>query len=139
MNTPILLLLLSFIAVNSAAGDWPESNPDLNAQICVERPENNGVLNIRPANVLIEDGPVLTLLGGQAACAYVEGGRTYSVWIQSENPFYPESKNPTAWKSNSLKVAVRRGTRTELLICGKGSKGTYRNWDLRTGNSGCDD
>jgi hypothetical protein len=136
MNTAFILLM-SFLA--ASAGDWPESNPTLNAQVCAERPENNGSLNIRPANVLIEGGPVLTLLGGQAACAYVEGGRTYNVWIQSEDPFHLESKNPTAWKSNRLKITVLRGTRAELLICGKGSKGTYRNWELRRNDAGCDD
>ena len=53
---------------------WPRWT-ELTAQVCVERPGDNGWLNIWPADVIIERGVTLRLPGESAACAFVAAGK----------------------------------------------------------------
>ncbi|HEY3176420.1 MAG TPA: hypothetical protein VGK94_11755 [Candidatus Polarisedimenticolia bacterium] len=116
---------------------WPRWIPHLTAQICVERPENNGVLNIRYAQVVIRGGPTLTLAGGEAACAWVEGGGVYYVWVQSRDPYDPTDTGPTAWRSTDLKLEVKQNSRVDLLVCGVGVRGAYTNWSVQFDEQMC--
>jgi hypothetical protein len=107
---------------------WP-ANTVLKSQICIERPLAVGRLNVRAADVVIEGGPTLTLLGEQAACGYVQPGR-YRVWVQSKDPFDRTSTNPQAWKSTPLVVTAPANDRAELEVCGAGPSSAYTNWKI---------
>ena len=131
-------LLVAFWSCNSARPYKPLWI-DRAGEICVERPEENGRLNIMPAEVIIEDGKMvpwdrqlLTLIGGQTACAVLPA-TNYHVRVSSYDPYKngnsnePESK---FWKSETLTVAVSEGKRVELWLCGGGVKG-YSKWVLK--------
>src|SRR5262245_17428642 len=122
----------------AASSGWPRWTTRLTGQICVERPENNGVLNIRPSDVRIQGGPTLTLVGGEAACGYVEGGGKYTVWAQSRDPYDPSVRARAAWKSTNLQVEVKEGGRVELVVCAIGAKAAYQNWEVRAAEKACE-
>lgn len=121
-------LVASIALPQSGALRWP-SNTILKAQICVERPGDSGRLNIRPADVVIESGPTLSLMGEQAACAFVQPGK-YRVWAQSRDPNDKTSTDPRAWKSAPIVVSAPANDRVELEVCGIGDKTTYTNWKI---------
>jgi hypothetical protein len=112
----------------SGAIRWP-SNTILKAQICVERPGDTGRLNVRPADVVIESGPIISLMGEQAVCAFVQPGQ-YRVWAQSRDPNNRQSTNPTAWKSKPIVVKAPANDRVELEVCGIGDATVYNNWKI---------
>ncbi len=131
-----LAVLVSAVPAIAGEPSWPRWT-ELPAQICVERPENNGVLNIREVDVVIERGPALSLMGGQAACVFVDVGK-HTLWIQSRNPYDPASVDPKAWKSAPITVDVKRGERVELQVCGEGARSTYTGWSIRQTNGRCE-
>ena len=122
------LALVGAAAQPGSAPRWPE-NMVLRAQICVERPGDTGRLNLRPADVVIDGGPILRLIGEQAACAYVQAGK-YRVWAQSTDPFDRSSTKIDAWKTASVLVSVAAKERIELEVCCAGANGTYTNWKV---------
>ena len=138
---PTRSLLLVGVVLSVSVGQiggqpWPKTS-GLSAQICVERPGDNGALNIRLANVVIGDsGPILSLMGEQAACAYVEPGQ-YAVHAQSPDPYDPESKDPAKWKSAPLSLVLTAGQRVILDVCGTGSNAAYRNWKVQRSGPRC--
>jgi hypothetical protein len=135
LTTSIMAILGTGLATAGETA-WPRQ-PELSSQICVERPENNGVLNIREADVVIEGGPVLTLLGGQAVCAYVPAGR-HTMWVQSRHPYDPASLDPQAWKSSPITLETPPSGRAELFVCGEGTKSTYTGWAIRKAGERCE-
>jgi hypothetical protein len=137
MRTYMVLTAIVLVAAAEPAGapGWPD-NTILRAQICVERPGDTGRLNLRPADVIIQGGPGLRLIGEQAACAYVQGG-TYRMWAQSSNPFDSSSTNPEAWKSATVTVTVRQNERVEVEVCGLGANGAYTNWRVERVGGRC--
>jgi len=120
------------VSLQSGGQRWPRWN-DLSAQICVERPGDNGSLNIRPADILISDGPTLTLLGEQASCAYVRPGR-YTLWAQSRDPYDPGSTNETAWKSISVSLSVGANEVSRFEVCRAGAE---YNWKVQRPGPRC--
>jgi len=126
----VLIPTLVGLAAPAAGGAprWPE-NMVLRAQICVERPGDAGRLNLRAADVVVDGGPILRMIGEQAACAFVQAGR-YRVWAQSTDPFDPASTKIDAWKSAVLVVSAAENQRVELEVCGAGTNGAYTNWRI---------
>jgi hypothetical protein len=115
---------------------------DRPGELCVERPEENGRLNITPAEVVIEsseaglviwDRQFLTLVGGQAVCAVLPAAE-YRVHAHSDDPYdsnrEPNEPEPEAWESQTLTVSVQQGKRVELWLCGGGQQG-YSHWNLK--------
>ena len=131
MRIRILIVALALVGAAAQLGSapgWPE-NLVLKAQICVERPGDTGRLNLRPADLVIDGGPLLRLIGEQAACAYVQAGK-YRVWAQSTDPFDRSSTKIDAWKSTPILVTVGAKERIELEVCGAGANGNYTNWKV---------
>ena len=128
--------LLATNAANAAEQAWPNSE-ELSSQICVWRPENNGVLNIRPVEFVIDGGPVLTLLGGQAGCGYVRAGK-HMVRAQSRDPYDQNSRNPRAWMSFRITLDVPASSRRELFVCAEAAYSTYTGWAIRRPGEVCE-
>lgn len=137
MKIPVVLvggslLASAAIALVSSEQLWPR-NRELRGQICVERAEENGILNIRPVDVVIGDGPTLTLAGEQAACAFVRPGE-YQVWAQSADPYDPNPPKTAMWKAPLISISLKTDERVTLEVCATGTGATYRNWNIqRTG------
>ncbi len=102
-------------------------------QICVERPENGGVLNVRPADVVIEDGPVLRLTGGEAACAFVEVGK-HMIQVESKNPYDAGS---LGWKSPPREVQTLIGSKVHLRVCAVSHDNGYAGWSIVEAAAAC--
>ncbi len=103
-----LLLMLQAAISSSWAAAYKPTQKDLSSQICIERPENNGSVNITASHVVFSNHQELTLIGGQAACLFVAAG-VYFFVVQSINPYDPESTNSQAWISQEMKVQAKRG------------------------------
>jgi len=102
-----------------------------NAQVCVSREESGGVLNIRPAEITANEHHLLWIAGGERKCTDVEPGQ-YSIIAQSSEPYEPNDKKPTTWKSKPLIVVLRAGEKVEIMVFPVSQGNTYVGpWDLK--------
>jgi hypothetical protein len=79
-----------------------------NAQICVSQEEGEGVLNIRPAEIMANGNHLLSVAGGERKCVEVGPGQ-YSIIAHSSDPYDPNDTKPTTWKSKALIVILTEG------------------------------
>jgi hypothetical protein len=136
MTAPVTVFAFAALVLQTGGTrPWPRSVASP-GQICVERPGDDGALNIREATVVIEGGPGLVLVGEQAACGFVEAGK-HQVWVQSRDPYDSASTDRAAWKSDVLTLTVRATERVELEVCGVGVNGTYKTWGIRPSTGTC--
>jgi hypothetical protein len=93
---------------------FKENVPDA-AWICVERPENVGVLNIYQTTILVSPNSKITLIGGEAGCLIVPAGNeTISISFQYPyGPFLP----PRFWTTGPQKFVTRAGSLTSFELC----------------------
>jgi len=96
----------------------------------VIRSEENGAINILPAEILVDSRPVGAILGGNSRDIAVTAGK-HHVIVRSQS-FYDQQSHRTPWRSNRLKVMVAPG-RTNVACLEPRSKGsTYSGgWTLR--------
>jgi len=117
------------VAIQAGSAErWPRWQ-ETPAQICVERPGDGGLLNIVSARILVDDGIGLILQGETAGCLYLRPGKSH-VWVESLDPYDPESKKPKTWKSNVIETTLRAGERVEFEVCGTGRQG-YSTWKIQ--------
>jgi hypothetical protein len=120
---PVLLLGACTMQKASQA---EQSN--LSSQVLVERPEDNGVLNIRMVDIIIDDQQILSLLGGQAVSAYLEPGKHF-IRAESPEPYDPNSTNK--WKTESIYFNISKAERKRFLVSGAGNGSVYTRWEVR--------
>jgi hypothetical protein len=106
----------------------PLAQSNLSAQVLVERLEDNGVLNIRMVDVMIDDHQILSLLGGQVASAYLEPGNHF-IRAESPEPYDPNSTNK--WKSESICFTISKGETKRFFVSGAGNGSDYTQWEVR--------
>lgn len=100
----------------------------LSSEICLERPRNEGALNVRDARIFITTPQSFALLGGQAVCTFVAPG-SYSIMASSHDPYDPGSEDEKAWTSEPVQVDVGPAELVRLeLLPGKDGRG---GWTLR--------
>lgn len=109
------ILIFLFLVFNVNAMEYKPRWSDLPCKICVERPENQGVLNIHETRIVIDDNQAFILSGGQAACAFISPGNHY-LYAESYDPYDPNNKNPKAWLSNKITVVLEKGEMAEIEI-----------------------
>ena len=133
MKIPLSLFLLVPCVLDAQrsppATYKPRWTSQLTAQVCVERIEDNGILNIRPAYVVMDSNyRILVLTGGEAACASVEPGH-HSIRVESPDPYDSDSTEKAAWKSQRLSFEVATGRRVDFEMCGaSGGQQGYSTW-----------
>jgi hypothetical protein len=88
---------------------------ELSSEICIERPENAGVVNVREAVVFLTVPQSFTLTGGQAICTFVAPG-SYSMMASSRDPFDPTSDDPKGWTSETLTVETKPGEVVQVQL-----------------------
>jgi hypothetical protein len=132
IKATLAVIIVGMLSQTGGTPVWPRW-AELTAQVCVERPGDNGWLNIWPADVIIERGVTLRLPGESAACAFVAAGK-HSIWVESKDPYDRESAKPATWKSEVLAVTVRPKERLEFEVCGTGQPG-YSTWKIQPPNS----
>ena len=126
-RTSFLLGLVSLftVAQSGSSTQWPRWT-ELDSQVCVERPGDNGLLNIVSARILIDGWFGLVLPGERAGCLYIEPGK-HKIWAESSDPYDRESAQPRAWKSNEIEFSIGRAERLNFEVCGAGPSG-YSTW-----------
>ena len=139
MKYHLICISLALICSGSAlAQSWRDGR----AQVCFVRPENNGSMNTLESWVRIADYD-LPLLGGQAACLFVEPGANDLI-ITSRLPYDPQAKDEQACKSRSLKLELRSNENRTFLICPATKGNSYAcGWQVAAHtpqfNPGCND
>lgn len=111
MRILILALLVIFMigcATQSNISKLP------NAQIFVERPENNGSINIVRCLVQLNESQKIILSGGQTNFFSLKPG-TYFLTANSVNPYDPSSREMD-WNSNQLKIAVTNSQIMKIIL-----------------------
>ena len=122
LGIAFFILVVSVASFTWAAPYKPRQG-DLSAQICVERPENNGMVNLVPSHVVFSNSQELTLIGGQSACIFVANG-VYSFVVQSSNP-YPAAINLKAWTSKKIEVHLKKGDAVVFEVLPKSEGAAY--------------
>lgn len=111
----IFCLVFSLLVKEAMAFEYKPRWTELPCQICIERPEEQGILNIREVRVVIDDKESIILVGGQAACFYVLHGDHF-VYAVSFDPYDPNSKDPKAWSSNRINFTLETGKRAAFEV-----------------------
>jgi hypothetical protein len=122
--TSLLLLALVFVSVACShvrAGHVSEAAA---ATIVVERPENNGSVNILPCTIAFSSGQKITLSGGETATTSVSAG---FLWVEasSVDPYHPETTDLGAWRSRRVEIRLRPGEVLRLSVEPKSRGSTY--------------
>jgi len=101
----LMLMMRSavLVAVSSSAL-LGQSWRGVRAQLCFDRPEDNGRMNIHESWVRVSDYRV-RLIRGQAACVFVGPGSA-EVIVTSAIPYDPPSANQQACKSRVFKLEL---------------------------------
>ena len=98
----------------SAERYQPRYIPDA-AQICIERFEDNGFINISSVDVRISDDAKITLRGGYAGCVFVRAGRQT---ISLTFPFpYAGEKTVRYWTTPKRNFSVTSGQLVRFELC----------------------
>jgi hypothetical protein len=130
-----VLLVLSFTGISYA--ETGETVPyraldgELSSYICIERPENMGLLNIIPTKALFSNEQTLTLTGGEAACIIVSPGK-YSFTVTSPEPYPQTDKGNGLWKSDKIELNITKDQMLVFkLVPSSNDKGYSGKWELQ--------
>jgi hypothetical protein len=103
------------------------------AKISIERPEDNGFINICPCTVKLNIGQKIVLSGGQTNSFSVKSG-TYFLKVSSLNP-YPDATKDSDWKSNPLKITITNSQAIKIIVEPKSEGSAYvGGWTLTVKN-----
>jgi len=123
----VLAILLAGCATRPHIDEQPT------AQILIERPENNGFINIFPCTVKFSSGKAIALRGGENATLFVKAG-TYDLIASSPNP-YPSATKISDWKPGSLKITITNSEVIRIIVEPKSEGSTYTGgWVLTASN-----
>src|SRR6266581_4839675 len=81
----------------------------------VQRPENNGSVNIVPCALVFNDGQRVTLSGGEQAVVSIRSGRSW-VTAFSVDPYGQKSGDLNRWRSRRFRIHVGKDERLRLSV-----------------------
>ena len=125
------LLVLSFMGASYAENiPYRALGDELTSYICIERPENMGLLNIISTKALFSNEQALTLSGGEAGCIIVSPGK-YSFIVTSPEPYPEADKGNRIWKSERIELNISRDQMFVFkLVPASNDKGYSGKWKL---------
>jgi hypothetical protein len=109
-----LLFLLLLVEVADASSPTLEQKQNL-AQVCIDRPENDGVINIEDIKIAISGTPPIILDGGSADCVTVQPG-SHTVRLTFMYP-YSDPKKITYWTTTSMYFLAKAGETESYILC----------------------
>ncbi len=116
----ILLLFLLQPSVLRAQ----DNNKCKEGLLSLERPENNGVLNIRECSVRIDGSKKeITLIGGDDKKISLTVGY-HTIFVHSRDPYDPHSPDYT-WRSEKARFKINENRITVITIEPKSKDATY--------------
>jgi len=122
------VLIILFSTYGAMAFEYKPRWAELPCKICIERYEEQGILNVRLSRIVIDDKQALDLIGGQAACAFVLPGEHF-IYAESYDPYDLSSKDPKAWSSNKINFALEKGKMAEFEVR-KSLRGKEDQWQI---------
>ena len=128
----VSVCLLGLFAVTSGCVHPDSGNGSrfARSKVEIERPENNGLVNIVLCTVTISDGQTRILSGGDQAVVSVRSG-TFWVMASSGNPYPYGSKE---WRSPRVKLHANPGETLRLSVWPRSRGSTYvGGWNIRVG------
>ncbi len=130
----ISIILLAFVVgtggcLHPGSGGRSQS---ARAKIKIERPENNGSVNIVPCTISLSDGQTCILTGGDSTTVLVRCG-TFWVAASSLDPYAPsDSGYPVAWRSPRVAFHIGPGETVRLSVEPRSKGSTYiGGWTIR--------
>jgi hypothetical protein len=109
------MIRCAVLLVVSSAALLGQSWQDDRAQICFDRPENNGRMNIHESWVHVLDYRI-RLIGGQAVCLFIQQPGSVEVVVTSTIPFKLPPANQQACKSKVVKLELKPREKREFMI-----------------------
>jgi hypothetical protein len=120
-----LVMLLGLALAGGCAG-----HPRPQAEIFIERPKNDGVINIYPCMVKINSGQTAVMASGEDALFVVEPG-TYYLTAGSSNPF-PTATKDSDWISGPVEITLTNSQVMRLMVVPKRKGSAYAGgWEFR--------
>ena len=121
--------LITILFLASASGcAAPPRRPQ--AEIYIERPENNGDINIYPCTVKISCGQTNVLVGGEDGLFVVDPG-TYYLTAASSNP-YPATTEDSAWAPHPFEITITNSQVMRISVEPKNNGRSYiGGWEFK--------
>jgi hypothetical protein len=96
----------------------------ITATIVVERPENNGSVNLVRCAIVLSTGQRAELGGGETATLTVPPG---SLWLEvsSFDIYQPDNPDPKAWRSRRMTMHLKPGEVVRLSVEPNSRDSTY--------------
>lgn len=100
------------------------------AIVVLERPENNGFLNIVRCTITLSSGEKVELSGGESRSVSIPEGHAW-LEVSSFDPYCPESRHPKPWRSGRFKIHLKQREVMRLVIKPKSKGSAYvRGWTI---------
>ena len=118
------ILLLVFAGAGCLFPDSGQHSHTAEASIEVERPENNGSVNILACTITFSDGQRCLLRGGDHAVVSLRSG---DLWVvaSSPDPYRLDSADSSVWRSPRFNFYVGPGETLRLSVEPKPEGSTY--------------
>ena len=100
------------------------------SEICVDRPGENGSVNIAPVTIVIQNNAELTILGEQEVC-FRPHMSDWSQAVISLKFSFPSGggHDKRQWQTKPVAVSMSPGKTTHLLLCQRNQARNDPDWD----------
>jgi len=121
-----LAMMLGFALAGGCAGQPYLSQ----AKIFIERPKDNGDINIYSCTVKMSSGQTAVMAGGEEAL-FIVGPGTYYLTAGSSNP-YPTATRDSDWISDPVEITVTNSQVMRIVVVPKSKGSKYvGGWEFR--------
>lgn len=128
MRAPGITVLLLIVALVGAGCSHTKSGSHAQpgqATVEIQRPENNGSVNILPCTISLSDGQSCKLIGAEQMVFSVQSG---ALWAAASSPdayASPDSGYPVAWHSRRFRFQLHAGETVRLSVEPRSRGSTY--------------
>ncbi|HEY4115616.1 MAG TPA: hypothetical protein VGM17_16290 [Rhizomicrobium sp.] len=101
------------------------------AQLCIDRPGENGRVNITPVTILVKGYAALTINGEEEVCLrpHSDEDTTLSIRLRFPYPYWGAVGTPPYADSTSVSAKIKRGQTTELTLCQRQQNRNDPDWE----------
>jgi beta-lactamase regulating signal transducer with metallopeptidase domain len=107
------------------------------SQLCVERAENNGLVNVVDTSIWVDDKFATSVRSGKTTCFGISPG-THKVSVQSVNPYLSASVEAGSWKSKPVTIELHEGEKTTVRACQVSENAVSVGWAIKAAGEVCD-
>jgi hypothetical protein len=115
MNRPFAKIFLLVMICLAGRADAQVNSNTLNGFALIKRPENSGIINVRPSFIQIDRAAIeVVLIGGEQTTLALSPGK-HTVLVHSMDPYDPQSSDYT-WVSTRDTIDIIAAKLTTLKI-----------------------